>query len=548
MSGKHENAHSSTGTSTKQKDVSNLSGMCPICTKDCTILCEISKSSFRGREVLYPTAEYFGDSTAASNKNYFLDWSDIQIMVDVLGAQGIDPNPDKAIFPNADVSTIAGGVPLSVPIVIPGLGSTDVAKRNWDALAVGSAISGAIMTIGENIAGMDPDSKYKDGKVIYSKDLEYRINAYRKFWDGVHGEIVVQTNVEDQRAGIDQYAINELGVNIIERKWGQGAKAIGGEVRIDNLEKALMLKKRGYVVLPDPEDAGVQEAFKEGDFKTFERHSRVGFPEAKSFVEDIKWLRKQGAKKVFLKTGAYNAAATAFTLKVASEAKIDLLTFDGAGGGTGMSPVPMMQECSTPTIYLLAQVLHGMQMLKKSGRYCPDLAIAGGIVNETQIYKAFAMSNFGDGPYVKAVGMARSPITAAFKGEHFAELAKNNGLPKKFAETYGTHPEHYHIAAHELKERYGDEVGKGINWGAVGIYTYFVDKVGYGLKQLLAGSRKFKLELLDRTDIASLTQRAAQVTGIPLLEQKDLETFEAILGQEKKKEAKPSKIKTTPAN
>jgi len=34
--------------------------------------------------------------------------------------------------------------------------------------------------------------------------------------------------------------------------------------------------------------------------------------------------------------------------------KIDAVTFDGAGGGTGMSPVPMMDECATPTVYLEA--------------------------------------------------------------------------------------------------------------------------------------------------------------------------------------------------
>lgn len=86
----------------------------------------------------------------------------------------------------------------------------------------------------------------------------------------------IQTNVEDQRLGVDVYALSKLEVNVIERKWGRGAKAIGGEIRTRSLEKALMLKKRGYMVIPDPEDKNVQEAFKEGVFKSFERHSRVG--------------------------------------------------------------------------------------------------------------------------------------------------------------------------------------------------------------------------------------------------------------------------------
>ena len=43
-------------------------------------------------------------------------------------------------------------------------------------------------------------------------------------------------------------------------------------------------------------------------------------------------------------------------MKFASESKIDALSFDGAGGGTGMSPVPMMDEMSIPTIFLQALV------------------------------------------------------------------------------------------------------------------------------------------------------------------------------------------------
>jgi hypothetical protein len=397
---------------------------------------------------------------------------------------------------------------------------------------MGTSLAGTIMTVGENVCGMDPDARFDaKGKVIYSKDLQFRIETYRKTWDGKHGDIVVQTNVEDQRAGVDVYAIKSLNVNIIERKWGQGAKAIGGEVRIFDLDRALMLKRRGYIVLPDPEDKAVQEAFKEKVFTSFERHSRVGMPEERSFVEDIAWLRAQGAKKVFLKTGAYNPEAVAFTLKCASQVKIDLLTFDGAGGGTGMSPVPMMQECSTPTLYLLAQVLKGVELLRKKGKYVPDIAFAGGFVNETQILKAIAMSNLGDGhgPVIKTVAMARAPITAAMKSDYFAELSVKNSLPGNFAKLYGDSPEKFFVATYELSKHNGYKVGKDIPWGAVGLYTYFVDRISTGLKQLLAGCRKWKLDLLDRSDICALTERAARVTGIRPVWEINEKAFEKIL-------------------
>ena len=39
-------------------------------------------------------------------------------------------------------------------------------------------------------------------------------------------------------------------------------------------------------------------------------------------------------------------------LRWGAEAKIDLLTIDGAPGGTGMSPWPMMNEWGIPTFYL----------------------------------------------------------------------------------------------------------------------------------------------------------------------------------------------------
>ncbi|MCL4458729.1 MAG: glutamate synthase-related protein [Chloroflexi bacterium] len=532
MSGVLENARSTTGTTTRLKDVSPVSGMCPICIKQCAHMCEVGKSAFRGREVLYPSPEEFGQSTQASNKEYFLDWSHFQIQVEVRGAEGIEANPDKAIFPNVDVSSVAGGVPLKVPLIICALGSTDVAKRNWDGLAMGAALSGVIQAIGENVCGMDPEARFNsDGKVTYSKDLSYRVNKFRQYWDGRHGDIAVQTNVEDTRFGVDLYALKELGVNIIERKWGQGAKAIGGEVRVNSLERALMLKGRGYIVLPDPEDETVQEAFRKGAFRTFERHSRVGMPEERSFVEDIAWLRAQGAKKVFLKTGAYNAAAVAFTLKCASLAKIDLVTFDGAGGGTGMSPVPMMNECSTPTVYLLAQVLDCIRLLKKKGRFIPDIAIAGGFVNEAQIFKAIAMSNLGDGhgPYVKAIGMSRAPLLAVMKSEYFTELAAQGKLPRSFADLYGSSPEQFFISASDLRSISGDGLGKTIPWSAVGLYTYFIERIGIGLKQLLAGARKWRLDLLDRSDIVALTEWASQVTGIPTVQEADRDAMETIL-------------------
>lgn len=348
------NAKSTTKTNTRVKDVSSISGMCPLCIRECRFMCEISLSAFRGREALYPDPDQYGRSTAGGLKDFGLDWSHFNIHSELLGAEGIEADSDVALFPNVNLKTTVGGIPLKLPIVIGAYGSTEVGRVNWTGLANGGALSGIIVTIGENVCGMDVKSTIKGGKVTKSPELERRVVDFRKFWDGKHGDVVVQTNVEDQRLGVDVYALSKLEVNIIERKWGQGAKAIGGEVRIRDLEKALLLKKRGYIVIPDPEDKNVQEAFRDKTFQSFERHSRVGMLTERGFVEDIEWLRNQGAKCISLKTGAYRPSAVAFTMKVASEAKIDYVTFDGAGGGTGMSPVPMMDEMSSlQSIYRL---------------------------------------------------------------------------------------------------------------------------------------------------------------------------------------------------
>ena len=515
-----ENARSTTGTKTRVQDVNPQSGMCPICVEECTVLCEVGKSTFRGREVLYPSPEYFGTSTASSNKDYLLDWTHFQVLAELIGAYGIEPTSDQAFFENVNITTSVANsskkpIKLGLPLVIPGLGSTNVAKRNWEGLAKGAAMAGIIETVGENVCGMDHDSTYAKGKVTKSPDMEFRIKSFRELWDGKTGNIAVQTNVEDQRGGVDDYVLSKLEVDIIERKWGQGAKAIGGEVRLDTLERALELKKRGYLVLPDPEDKTVQEQFKAGAFKTFERHSRVGFPNRKSFVEDIESLRDRGAKYVFLKTGAYRPEIVAFTMKCAAEAKVDMLTFDGAGGGTGMSPVPMMNEMSTPTVHLEAQLLACAKILRENGRFVPDLVMAGGFVNETQMFKSMAMSNLGGGPLVKAIGMARSPILAVMKSNYFVRLADSGKLPTSFANEYTGDPSKFFIMANEIQERFPDhKVGKDIPYGAVGLYTYFHDRLGIGLKQMMAGSRKFSLPYLARDDICALSEYASKVTGI----------------------------------
>jgi len=64
----------------------------------------------------------------------------------------------------------------------------------------------------------------------------------------------------------------------------------------------------------------------------------------------------------------------------------------------------------------------------------------------------------------------------------------------------------------------------------VGLYTYLYERIRVGLMQLLAGNRKWKLDLINRNDLVALTERAAKVTGIPLVEEAETDAIERILG------------------
>ena len=166
--------------------------------------------------------------------------------------------------------------------------------------------------------------------------------------------------------------------------------------------------------------------------------------------------------------------------------------------------------------------------MRKKGRHVPDIIIAGGFIKESQMFKAMAMSNFGEGPYVKAVLMARAPLLAVMKSSYFVELSKKGKLPRTFAERHGTTPDKFFITAPRLKATYGKRF-KEIPWEAVGLYTYLNERIKIGLMQLMAGARKWKLDLLDRNDLVALTERASKVTGIPLVEEAEQEVIERIL-------------------
>jgi glutamate synthase domain-containing protein 2 len=513
MNLRQPNANEATSTVNRSRSVAPMSGICTRCIDGCKGSCEIWLSTFRGREVLYPGP--FGEITAGADKNYPIDYSHINIQGYAMGAKGLpegtDIGPDTAVFYSVDTETEYGWdkkVKMRLPIFTGALGSTDIARINWEHFAIGAAISGITIVCGENVCGVDPqlelDSK---GKVKKSPEMDRRIEIYKKFHEG-YGEMLVQMNVEDTRLGTAEYVASKHNLDTIELKWGQGAKCIGGEIKVRTLDRAAELKKRGYIVLPDPTRADSQKAFKTGAIKEFERHSRLGFVSKEGFLEEVDRLRDVGFKRVTLKTGAYSAVELAMAIRYGAEAKIDLLTIDGASGGTGMSPWPMMNEWGIPTFYIQCLTYEFCERLSRRGLRVPDIAMAGGFSDEPNVFKAIAM---GD-PYVKAVCMGRGLMIPGMVGKNIEKWIKDGDLPKTVSK-FGTKPEEIFVSYEELKEKFGSRFSQ-IPMGAIGIYTY-AQKFKTGLQQIMAGSRNFSLKSISRDDVMALTEEASAISGIP---------------------------------
>lgn len=507
------NSNEALETKNRSRNIAPQSGICSRCVDGCKGNCDLFKSTFRGRELLYPMP--FGSITAGADKDYPVDYSHLNIMGYAMGAEGIEADPDHAIFPTVSTTAYYGSrdvVKMRIPMFTGALGSTKIARVNWDHFAVGAAISGISLVCGENVCGVDPELKLdKHGNVIDSPEMRRRVEMYRHFQEG-YGDIMVQLNVEDTRLGVAEYVIEKLGVETIELKWGQGAKCIGGEIKVSDIQEAQMLQNRGYLVTPDPSDKDVQKAYKDGGIQEFERHSRVGFLNKDDFMREVDRVRKLGAKRVTLKTGAYPMRELAMAIRWASDAKISLLTIDGAPGGTGMSPWRMMSEWGVPSIYLHSMAYELCLRLAKKGAWVPDIAFAGGFSSEDHVFKALALG----APYCKAVCMGRALMIPGMVGKNIDRWLKgeDGGLPSTVSK-YGTSVEEIFVTWETLSSKYGKDM-KDIPLGAVGIYTA-CEKIRVGLQQLMAGARKWRTHLITRKDIACLTEEAAKVTHIPYI-------------------------------
>jgi glutamate synthase domain-containing protein 2 len=494
--------------------------------------CETWLSSLRGRKLLYPRD--FGSITAGSSNTTHLGvaYNSLRINGYNYGAyglpKGLSNSEDECIFPNVNIETEFGQsikTKARVPMMTGALGSTFIAAKYWESFAVGAALVGFPIVIGENVVGIDQKAEIKNGKITKAPELDRRIDTFLRYYEGF-GAIIVQMNVEDTRNGVAEYVIEKYGDKvIIELKWGQGAKCIGGEIQVSNIEYAQFLKKRGYVVDPDPTTPETQEAFKHGAIKSIARHSRLGYTSLSSasavrdnFMKSVKYLRKIGYKRISLKTGSYGMEALAMSIKYATDAKLDLLTIDGSGGGTGMSPWNMMETWGVPSILLHAKAYEYAKILEKKGKRIVDMAFAGGLAREDHIFKALALG----APFTKLVCMGRALMIPGFLGSNIegalnpALKAKLNGnwdkLPSSVLD-FGSTPEEIFAGYYDLQKKVGKDEMKNIPLGAVAVWT-LADKLAAGVQQLMAGARRFTLKSITRSDIFSANRETEKETKV----------------------------------
>jgi glutamate synthase domain-containing protein 2 len=117
-------------------------------------------------------------------------------------------------------------------------------------------------------------------------------------------------------------------------------------------------------------------------------------------------------------------------------------------------------------------------------------------------------------------------MAATMVGKTIGKRIQEGQIPV-YVERFGSSAEEIFVTAPELKRKYGEKFNE-IPTGAMGLYSYFM-RLSQGVRQLMAGNRKFSLGYITRDDIASLTQDAANISGIPYILDVDKEEVEKIL-------------------
>lgn len=485
-------------TKNRSTRISPQSGMCSFCTEDCVGTCELALAAVLGAQTVYPTTT--GANQVASEKDYPIDFSHFNINGRVFGAEGIQPDHDKATIFNVGLECAYGKhhpVKMALPIVLPAL-----IKLNWQDYFSGAAMAGVTCMIGEDAKSKDSELHMEKGIIREFPWLEKIIAAFNRY-DRGYGQIVLQSNVEDDLVGLPEYALAN-GVKALEFKFGQSAKGTQPVNKIKDLETAIKKQEMGALVYPDPSDPEVQKAYQQGVCPNFYAYGRLPFWDENFFRSRIKKLRELGAQNIYFKMAGFDRHDLERVLRMASENEVDMVTFDGAGGGSGYSPCKMMNEWSLPTVCMEDTVIAVAKQMKKEGLYLPAITITGGLASEDQVFKALA---YGDG-LVTAIGLCRASMAAAMSAKKIGELIVAGKTPPLFR-GYGSIIEEIFADLPDLRALYGKQADT-FSPGAIGVFSY-LNKIAFGLRHFAALNRKFHVSLLNKSDLIALTADAREL-------------------------------------
>jgi len=476
--------------------ISPQSGMCSFCTEECEGTCELAQAAVLGSQTVYPMTT--GANQIASEKDYPIDFSHFNINGRTFGAQGIEESSEKATIFNVALERtygVANPVRMTMPIILPAL-----YKLNWQDYFSGAAMAGVTCVIGEDGRNNDPELKIENETVTDFPLLGKTLDCFRKY-DRGYGQIVLQCNGDDNLLGIPQLAIQKYGVEALEIKFGQSAKGTQPVRLLKDIETALTSQRLGNLVHPDPRDPEVQKAYRDGVCPNFHAYGRLPLWNEETLTSHIAELRAWGAKNIYFKMAGFDRADIKRVLKIACDTRVDMVTFDGAGGGSGYSPSKMMNEWSLPTVCLEDVVVRACKDLKKGGATLPAIVMTGGFASEDQVFKGLA---YGDG-HIAGIGLCRAAMAAAMSGRKIGEQIKSGNVPKRF-ESYGSTIEEIFFDLPDLRALYGAEAND-FPPGAIGVFSY-LNKIAFGLKHFAALNRKFSIDLLDKTDLISMTSDA----------------------------------------
>ena len=469
-----------------------VSGMCAACSDHCAGTCDIGLSALRGSEAAYP----YDTATKqfASRKDYFFDYSHFNINGRVFGAQGAPEDMEHTTPGSVSLLCSLGHshqIPCAAPLLLPA-----IVKLNWRDYYAGAAMAGVPVVIGENAIKNDSALEHdRSGKVCSAPLLAEMIAYFRRFDQG-YGDIALQVNADDLAVGTAEYALAHSGLKTVEIKFGQAAKGIQ-HVAPATYQEALWLKENGYLVEPDPCAEDTKQRLSAGEPVRFFQYGRLPMFDERSMEQTIRRLRDHGAQNIFFKMAGYDLRDIRRVLTIAAENKVDLVTFDGAGGGTGHSPIKMMDEWGWPTLELETLVCLASDQLQKQRLTPPAIAMAGGFTTEDAIFKALALG----APYVTHVAVGRG----AMAGAQTERMLQNGNLPAQYRR-FGTTKEELFRNWELLQWRYPDQKDR-ITGGCVGVYSY-LERLSFGLRLLMSLNRKFQLPLLSREDLIPLTDQA----------------------------------------